>query len=196
MEDLDGFEFVDCDCNGFGDDDEPIQVHFEDDEPRVSGAGRVAAAAVHEPEPGAVGDGEGVEHEPGSIFKEILEIKRLREHLQSQSNETMKLIKTLREQRATDNVLRSQLTKELEALHHLRASLLDQQSQFAAQRQKMSQILESLSSASSDNMKEGGGYQGPSALLQAELSRLKSLCAEQREMILVQELDACLGSDI
>ena len=170
MEDGHDFEFVVSDGAGMEEEDDLVEVHCEGNEPKGIC------------QPGSV-------PEPRSISKEFQEVDRLKQHLQAQCSETTMLIQKLREQQ-------TQLTNELKAVHNLKSALSDEQSQFAAQKQELSKLLESMAFAAPTNIKKSGHSDIETESVEAELARLRSLCAKQEETILMHELDACLGMDI
>ena len=163
MEDGHDFEFVVSDGAGMEEEDDLVEVHCEGNEPKGIC------------QPGSV-------PEPRSISKEFQEVDRLKQHLQAQCSETTMLIQKLREQQ-------TQLTNELKAVHNLKSALSDEQSQFAAQKQELSKLLESMASAPTNIAKsnhlvgELRKFYTETASIEAEVTKLKSMRAQQEELI-------------
>jgi len=124
-----------------------------------------------------------------NLNKEIKEVQDLKKHLQSQSSETSKLLSKLKQQYATNNQLQSQLKQQLKEVHDLKVSLTDQQSQFTAQKQELSKLLESMACAPTNIAKsnhlvgELRKFYTETASIEQEVTKLKSLRAQQEELI-------------
>ena len=159
MEDGDDFEFVVNDKAGFDE--------VEEDE--IFGRDELGAIS--------------------NLNKEIKEVQDLKKYLQSQCSETAKLLQKLKGQHVANNQLQSQLKRELKEVHDLKSALSDEQSQFAAQKQELSKLLESMASAPTNIAKsnhlvgELRKFYTETASIEAEVTKLKSMRAQQEELI-------------
>jgi len=159
MEDGDDFEFVDNDRTAFDE--------LEDD--GIFGRDELGAIS--------------------NLNKEMKEVDDLKKRLRSQHSETTKLIEKLKAQHLSNSQLESQLKRELKEVHDLKASMADQQREFAAQRVELSKLLESMATAPTNIAKghrligELRKFYTETASIEAEVTKLKSLRAKQEELI-------------
>jgi len=124
-----------------------------------------------------------------NLNKEMKEVQSLKRDLQSQRQGVSQLIDQLKQQHLANTQLQSQLKQQLKEVHDLKTSLSNEQSQFAAQRQELSKLLDSMACAPTNVTKsnhlvaELRKFYSETANIEAEMTKLKSMRIQQEQLI-------------
>eukprot|EP00485_Elphidium_margaritaceum_P001568 CAMPEP_0202687656 /NCGR_PEP_ID=MMETSP1385-20130828/3318_1 /ASSEMBLY_ACC=CAM_ASM_000861 /TAXON_ID=933848 /ORGANISM="Elphidium margaritaceum" /LENGTH=282 /DNA_ID=CAMNT_0049342489 /DNA_START=131 /DNA_END=979 /DNA_ORIENTATION=+ len=121
-------------------------------------------------------------HKLSTLNKELRDIEELKKQLKSQCQESSRLLRTLREQKDSNTSLQSQLKQDLAALNAERSSM-QQQKQEIAQLLVAMQNVPSTVTTSKSLVQQLNTFYAETASMEAEVTKLKALRAEQEEMI-------------
>jgi len=116
-------------------------------------------------------------------------VQELKKQLKNQCNESSKLIQTMNEQNRKNNELESRLKNELKQLKDVKSALTKEKQQFMDYKVELKQLLDSMTKMpshvqkSSELIEKLNKFYLDTSSVEAELDKLKSLRAQQQEMI-------------